>query len=401
MHGLPWRARHSPHRTYRNASARLRRGRCCGHKMQRLHRRVDVRRADRRSNLPEAERCRWAHGVERCLVDGAEDEALVLELHFALLRMHIHIHRARRDVKAQRDHRIAALRHHRFIGIVNRFCDGAVFDDAAIHDERLPAARALEHGRLGEEAADFDAFFGIFKRERKERLCDRLSVDGPDGVVEISAAGRDEHHLVVIDEAEGDLRVRERELRNEVRDMRAFRVIRLKEFLACRRIEKEVFHLDRRAEARADVLDFRWLAARDLDGRTEVRAHRPRLHGKARDRRNRRQGFAAEAERANRLEVASLLNLARRMAEDGEPRILFAHALAVVCHAQEARAAREDLDFDFFRARVNGIFDELFDDGSRSLDDFARRNLVDRAVIQHMNRTHERPASFFACSCSL
>ncbi len=89
------------------------------------------------------------------------------------------------------------------------------------------------------------------------------------------------------------------------------------------------------------------------------------------------------------------------MTQNRETRIFLRHALAVIRHAQKARAARHDFDFDFLRARVDGVFDEFLDDRGWPLDDFASRNLVDGAVIKHMNRTHERPASCFACSCSL
>ena len=195
--------------------------------------------------------------------------------------------------------------------------------------------------------------------------------------------------------------MRQRELRDEVADVRGLRVIRLEEFLARGRIEKEVFDLDRRAEARAGRVDVGCLAARDGDFRAEVGALRPRLHGKARNGSNRRQRFAAEAERADGLEVACLPDLARRVPEDGEARVLFRHAFAVVRDAQEARAARHDFDFDLRGACVYRVFDELLDDGGRAFDDFAGRNLVDRAVVEHVDTAHERPASCFACSCSL
>ena len=356
---------------------------------------------DARGDAAEAEACGGAHGIERRLVHGLEDHAFVFKFHLALLRMDVDVDRARRHGEVQHDHGVAAFRHHGFVGVVDGLRDGAVLDEAAVDEERLPAARALEHRRFRDEPGNLYAFVRVFKRQCQQRLRDGLAVNGADRVVEVAAAGRGERHLVVVDEAERDLGMRQRELRDEVRDVRGLRVVRLEELLARGRIEKEVLDLDRRAEARAGRVDVGCLAARDGDLRAEVSALRPRFHRKARNGGNRRQRFAAEAERANRLEVVSRADLARRMAQDRETCVLFRHTLAVVRHAQEARAARQDFDFDLRGAGVDGIFDELLDDGGRALDDFAGSNLVDRAVVEHMDTAHERPASCFACSWSL
>ena len=72
--------------------------------------------------------------------------------------------------------------------------------------------------------------------------------------------------------------MRERELRDEVADVRGLGVVRLEKFLARGRVEEQVFDLDRRAEARARRMDVGLLAARDDDFRAEVGALRPRLH---------------------------------------------------------------------------------------------------------------------------
>ena len=197
-----------------------------------------------------------------------------------------------------------------------------------------------------------------------------------------------------------DVGARERKLDDEVIDARALCVIRLEELLARRRVEEEVFHLDRRADVAARLDEVRLLAARDGHARAEIVALAARQQREARDGGDRRQCLAAEAQRADRVEVADLTDLARRMAQDGEVRILGAHAPAVVRHAHEARAARHDLHLDAGRPRIHCVLDELLDDGRRPLYDLARRDLVDGIVVEYMDG-HALPASLFACSCSL
>ena len=45
-----------------------------------------------------------------------------------------------------------------------------------------------------------------------------------------------------------------------------------------------------------------------------------------------------------------------------------------------------DLDFDAVRAGVEAVLDQLLDDGSRPLDDFAGGDLIDEVVVEDADR---------------
>ena len=405
-------ARHGRRPRRRKGRGRMSRGRPClfcsaclsrrssrRHEAQRLARDVRLRMLHSRRDPREAEVLRRAHGIEHSLVDSLEEQPLILELHLDLLRMDVDIHRARRHREHQHRQRKAILRHERLIGVVDGLRERAALDDAPVDDERLPGAAALEHRRLRDESFDADALRLICKGKREQRIRHMRAVDGLDRIVETAVPRRQQRHLVVIEETERDLRMRERELYDKIVDARPLRMIRLEEFLARRRIEKEILDLYRRAEARPRLADIRRLAAADLDLRAEICARLARLHAEARDGGNRRQCLAAEAQRPHGREIPRLADLARRVAQDGELGVLAAHALAVVRHAHKARAAREDLHLDLRRARVDGVLDELLDNGGRALDDLSRRDFVDGRVIEHMDDAHARPSSPFACSC--
>jgi len=57
---------------------------------------------------------------------------------------------------------------------------------------------------------------------------------------------------------------------------------------------------------------------------------------------------------------------------DSQRRIRAGHATAIVADAHQRHAALPNLDRDRARLRVDGIFDQLFDDRGRSLDHFTR-----------------------------
>jgi hypothetical protein len=61
-------------------------------------------------------------------------------------------------------------------------------------------------------------------------------------------------------------------------------------------------------------------------------------------------------------------------------------AAAVVRDADEALPAAANFDFDFARARVNRVLDQLFHDGCRTLNHFTRRDFCREIVREDVNR---------------
>ena len=95
-----------------------------------------------------------------------------------------------------------------------------------------------------------------------------------------------------------------------------------------------------------------------------------------RDRRDRREGFAPESERRDGRQIVGAADLARRVPLDGQTRILRIHPLAIVIDPDQLLATQFDDDRQPPRTRVDGVLDQLLDDGGRPLDDFAGGNLI-------------------------
>ena len=95
-----------------------------------------------------------------------------------------------------------------------------------------------------------------------------------------------------------------------------------------------------------------------------------------RDRRDRREGFAPESERRDGRQIVSAADLARRVPLDGQSRILRLHPFAIVVNSDQFLAAELNDDRQPPRTGIDGVLDQLLDDGGRPLDDFAGGNLI-------------------------
>ena len=94
---------------------------------------------------------------------------------------------------------------------------------------------------------------------------------------------------------------------------------------------------------------------------------------------DRRQRFAAEAERADAKQIVGLANLARGMGRDGQQQLLGRDAAAVVHDADQFHAPLLDRHVDPPRAGVDRVFHQLLHHARRPLDHFAGGDLVDDA----------------------
>ncbi len=88
-------------------------------------------------------------------------------------------------------------------------------------------------------------------------------------------------------------------------------------------------------------------------------------------------------------EILGPADLARRVPLDRQARILAIHAVAVVLDADRLLAAELDRDRDAARVRVERVLDQLLDDGRRTLDDFAGRDLIGEMKREAIYAAHD------------
>ena len=203
--------------------------------------------------------------LKDAVIDEAEDALLIREFDLPLLRMHIHIDRLGSDSEGEDKDRVSILRKQRVIGIVDGFRHRAALDDAAVDDDRLVLAAALQKRRLGNEPRK-DASF-VFTRDFEHLASGLRAVERGHDIEEPAVPRRLDDGASVIDETEGNIRIRERELPHHRIDAAGLGPFRFQEFLPGRHIIEEIAHLDRRATRCAGRFHFADYPALDFDDR--------------------------------------------------------------------------------------------------------------------------------------
>ena len=254
--------------------------------------------------------------------------------------MDVDVDAVRRNLDEEVDLGAALLDRRDAVRLDDRVRDRPVLDDPAVDEDVLLAAdRALVAKRRDESVHRQAARFLVDLDEvgaLAEQLKEPLGHSGRRRTLEeLAAAAR---------QREADLRIAERHLRHQPRDLRRLRLIRLEELAPRRQVEEEVGDLDARAFRRADLAHRYDRPGVDADlGAASSLPRSARPQQEARHRRDAGQRLAAEPQRANRREVVLARDLARRMPLDRQPRILRLHAVAVVFDANQLLAAELDV----------------------------------------------------------
>ncbi len=184
--------------------------------------------------------------------------------------------------------------------------------------------------------------------------------------------------------------MRQRDRLHELVDVPEFGALGTQELAPRGHVVEKIAHIDLRAARILRRRNRTRLAAVDFDAPRVVGVRQARRKREARHRCDRRQRFAAKAERADAFEILERRDLARRMRGDRERQVVRIDARAVVPHADQARAARFDVHLDPLRACVERVFDELLDDRRGPLDDLAGGDLVDELGRQRADAGHGR-----------
>ncbi len=112
------------------------------------------------------------------------------------------------------------------------------------------------------------------------------------------------------------------------------------------------------------------------------------LEIEARDGRDRRERFAAEAERRDGKQIVGGAELRSGVALEGEQRVVAYHAAAVVHDADELAAAAFDLDADAGGAGIERVFEQFLDHGRGTVHHFAGGDLVGDLVGEYVDAAH-------------
>ena len=186
-----------------------------------------------------------------------------------------------------------------------------------------------------------------------------------------------------IAQGKSDERFRHRQAFDDIADRLRFRSIRAHEFQPRRCRIKQVAQLDDRASAQGRGLHRRHLAARNGNGERTLPCN-PRGDCQTPDRTEGRQCLAAKPECVDIQQIRAI-DFRRRMAAHGQGQLRFRDAATIVRDADQCFAAISNRHLDPARTRINRVLDQFFHRGSRALYDFARRDPVDRAIVQLTN----------------
>src|SRR5690606_31713284 len=110
-----------------------------------------------------------------------------------------------------------------------------------------------------------------------------------------------------------------------------------------------------------------------------------RNEGQARHRGDGGQGLAAKPHRRHGFEFFQCVDLAGGMSRQGKAEFVLWNTAAIVADGDAAYAAAIEPDLDALRARIEGVFEDLFQHRRRALDDLAGGDLADEKVRERGN----------------
>ena len=312
--------------------------------------------------------------VGRGVVHKVEDLLFIEEFHDRLGGVDVHVHHVRRQRDVQHAAGEFALHQAVCVGFLHRSGEKLGFDEAAVDEKGLHPSRAAAREGLGHKAVNGELTVAPVDLDQREgKIAAQRGVDGAEG---LAVAGGVQLLPAVLDETEGNIGVRERDVRGKARNGGRLGAVLLHELQPRGRVVKKVAHDDARALGTARGLDGERLAAVEMQRRAARGARLTRENIQVRNGRDGGERFAAEAERADGGQIGGGAELARRVAQKGGGQLVGRDAAAVVRDAQIGQPAVLQLDGDVPRARVDGVFQKLLDNARGTLDDLAGGNEI-------------------------
>ena len=318
--------------------------------------------------------------------DEAAHEAAVAEAHLGLGGMDVDVDRLRIAGDEQRRDRVPAGGQKIEIGGAQGARQRLVAHRPAIDEEILGKRVRPREGRQADPPGKPHA---LAARIELERICGEFAAERLAQALGQARfarpAGRPvERRADVGQQRKADVRVAERQPADDVGDGLRLGAVGFEELEPRRRRDKEVARLDPRPDRAGARGDRALRPVLDEKPQARRRAGRAGADLEPRDRGDRGQRLAAEAEGHDGGQIA-VGDFRGGVALDREREVGFVHAAPVVGHADETAAARLDRDLDRPRAGVERVLDQFLHRRSRPLDHLARGDAIDKQGIETAN----------------
>ena len=170
-----------------------------------------------------------------------------------------------------------------------------------------------------------------------------------------------------------------------IADVRLFRLERTQKRTPSRKIVEQIAHLQRRSRRHAAIANLRMDSAVNDDFRSRIVLRTPCAEREMRYAGNGGERFAAKAHRLNPVDILNRPNLARGLPLRRHQRIVAPHAGTVVGNRNQLPASGCNRNINARRPGVQSIFQKLFDNRCRALDNLACGNLVGHILREHSN----------------
>jgi len=197
---------------------------------------------------------------------------------------------------------------------------------------------------------------------------------------------------------EVDFGMGERVMRHQRGYMSEFGGFGAEKFAAGWRVEEEVADGDGGAGRTAGIFDGEDFAACDFDAGPGGALGWTSNEFEARDGGDGGERFAAEAEGGDGEQIVGRANFGGCVTLEGEQGVVAHHAATVVGNADEAATASFDFDADAGGAGIEGVLQQLLDDGGGAVDDLAGGDLVGDLVGENADAAHAG-SRIFALRC--
>ena len=300
-----------------------------------------------------------------------------------LLRVSVYVHTRRVDLEIQHVCGLAPVKEHVAIGEAHRACDQLVAQRPAVQEEMLLIGLAARVRGKPEPAREPHTRAIVIEPHRlRDEVLAEYRRD-----TRIALAIRNRRRVIrkqalAAAEPECNVEAGERSALDEPLHLCELGPLGAQELAARGYVEEELAHLDRRALGVRRWRGTREHSVRGCYGVAGLRASRTGDESDTRHRGDRGQRFAAEPERAHRLQVLDARKLARRVMRKRELELIARDPGAVVAHAAKRDASGLDFDLDAARVGIQAVLDQLLHHRRRPFDDLAGRDLVNELFGQ-------------------